>query len=236
MRQEQQATVTAGEFCGSDCDTYEHPAFGVITLSSPTGGRGALFGSDLRHNGCMRITVSTAKLKRNLGRDWIFGDKQLLEVELSFSQFAQFITSQGKGDGTPATLRWIRGEGILPDIVLPQTKHETHRKEVQESAKKALEHMREQIGRLGELIESGKAGKKDLKEIHRSLQIVSENMPSNLAFAVESAEEALEKATSDAKIEVESYIDIAARRIGLEAAQTLGLLPNRESEKDDASR
>ena len=228
MSNEQMATERTREFGGDNEAVYEHPAFGVVTLSSPTGGNDMMFGSDLRHNQRMCIRVDTATLHRHLGRDWIHSDRHLIEFELSFAQFAQFITSQGCGGGTPCTLRWIAGEGPLPGIAMPQSKHETHREEVKASTRKALERMQAQIDRLGELIESGKVGKKDLAAIHRSLKITAEGMPENLAFAVESAEEALEKATSDAKIDVEAYIDLAARRIGLEAAQTLGLLPEQD--------
>lgn len=49
-----------------------------------------------------------------------------------------------------------------------------------------------------------------------------------MAFAVQSAEEALEKATSDAKIEVESYVQMTAQRLGLKHINELAQLEHKE--------
>ena len=52
-------------------------------------------------------------------------------------------------------------------------------------------------------------------------------LPGSLDFVVKSAEEALEKATSDAKIEVEAYIGSVAQRIGLKSINQLAQLEDK---------
>ena len=220
---------TVSEDQRGQCDpheVYNHPAYGVITLTNPQGGDSTLFGSDIGHNQRMCIRVHHAELKRDLNHDWIHTTGQIIEVEMSHAQFAQFITSQGKGDGTPCTLRWIRHKGAIPGIEKVETKHDTFRREIHDAARKRLEHIKKEIAKLGEMIESGKLPKKELRELHANLRHQVDYLPGTMEFVVKSAEEALEKATSDAKIEVESYIAMSAQRIGLKSINDLARLEN----------
>lgn len=222
---------TVTEARTGQCDpheVYNHPAFGVITLSNPRGGDSVLFGSDIGHNQRVCITIHRARLKRDLNHDWIHSDGQIIEVEMSHAQFAQFITSQGKGDGTPCTLRWMKGEGSIPGIEKVETKHETFRREIHDAARQRLEHIEKEIAKLGEMIESGKLPKKELREIAAELRRHVQQLPGTMEFVVKSAEEALDKATSDAKVEVESYIAMTAQRLGLKSIEELARLENKE--------
>ena len=146
---------------------------------------------------------------------------------MSHAQFAQFITSQGNGDGTPCTLRWMKGEGMIPGIAKVETKHDTFRREISDAAKKRLERIEAKIKQLGDMIESGKLSKKELREIHAELQRQASYLPGTMEFVVKSAEEALEKATSDAKIEVESYVAMTAQRLGLKNINDLARLEDK---------
>lgn len=222
---------TVTEARRGQCDpheVYQHPAFGTITLSMPTGGDRTLFGSDIGHNQRVCIRICGAELKRDLNHDWIHSKGQLIEIEMSHAQFAQFITSQGKGDGTPCTLRWIKGEGVIPGIAKIESKHETFRREISQAARQRLEHIEKEIAKLGEMIESGKLPKKELRELHANLRRQADYLPGTMEFVVKSAEEALEKATSDAKVEVESYIAMTAQRLGLKSIEELAKLENKE--------
>lgn len=227
MREEKEPTATVS---GLNETTYQHDAYGTITLTTVTGGAATLFGSDLGHHQRVRLTVNRATLDRHLSQDWIHGRGKLLELEMSHAQFAQFITSNGNGSGTPVTLKYAPAPDAqiaeMPDIKKLETKHETFRREIQESSKQKIAAMREQIDKLGGMIESGKAGKKELRELQHTLKCLAENLPGSMAFVVESAETALEKATQDAKIEVEAYVDATARRLGLESISQLGQLGN----------
>lgn len=226
MRAEQEPTLSekASYTPGETRNIYEHPAFGTVTMSVVSGGDSTLFGSDLGHSQRVCIRVNGAELQRDLHRDWIHGKSQFIEFEMSHAQFAQFITSNGNGSGTPCTLKWVRGVGDLPSIKSLESKHELTRREIHAQAEKGMDHLREHVKKLGELIDSGAGGKKAMRELHRSMQSAAGNLPGNLAFAVESAEEALEKATSDAKIEVEAYITTTAQRLGLQSISQLAQL------------
>lgn len=213
------------------CDphkVYSHPAYGTVTMSIVHGGNKTLFGSDLGHSDRVCIRVNHAELKRDLNHDWIHSRGQLIEFEMSHAQFAQFITSQGNGSGTPVTLRWIHGQGSIPAIENIETKHETFRREIREAAHERLQHIDQSLKSLDILLNSGgSVSKKELREIYTNLARHAALLPGTLEFVVKSGEEALEKATSDAKIEVESYMQMAANRIGLNHISDLAEIEQR---------
>lgn len=226
---EQEPTLTEKKFGQDDIDVYTHPAFGNITMTTThRGSNTRLFGSDLGHNQTISICIHTAKVDRHIQRDWIHQGRTLLEFEMSSAQFAQFITSNGQGFGTPVTLRYAPSLDTpleqIPHIKPIENRHEQLRREIKDSAKKEMQKVMAGIQRLQDLVDSGKIGKKDLNAALFSLKCSTENLPVNLAYSVESAEEAIEKATSDAKVEVESYIQQTAMRLGLDSINDLSKL------------
>jgi hypothetical protein len=213
-------------------EVYDHPAFGTIVMTHPTGGHQDLFGSDVGSMGCVRIAIHKATLHRDLSRDWVFPDMApLVAIEMTHAQFAMFITGAGRGEGTPVTL--IRASDTpakqVPPIKRIENKQDVFKREIKRAAEERLESMSRDVDRLQALIDSGKLSIKAVREVVRSLQINLQNAPSNLAFVVESAEEALEEATSNAKIEVEAFIDARARSLGLSNIRQLGTLPTEDS-------
>lgn len=204
-------------------ERHEHPAFGMIGITNRSGG-GVLFGSDLGHSQCICITVKTADVDRRLSTDYFHGDRTVVELEMSHAQFARFITSPGQGDGVPCTIRYRESVGHVPGIDKIESKHETHRREVRESAKEGSSAALASLKGIQEMLDEGRMSKKEMRDALRSAICAIENLPGNLAYTVERAESALEKATSDAKIEVESYVAMTAQRLGLKQISDMGLL------------
>ena len=211
---------------------FTHDAYGTIRLTNPQGGSSTLFGSDIGHDNRVRIEICRARLDRSHGRDWIFPRETVVDVEMSHAQFAQFITSSGKGDGTPCTLIVAPSPDTrvqaMPAIANIETKHATFKREIRDEAIKTVEFLEKQVDVLVSLVANGKPRISELKDISRSLKVTLSNLPSNMEFVVSSAEEALERATSDAKIEVEAYIAATAQRIGLNHISQLGQIEYKE--------
>jgi hypothetical protein len=221
---------TKGPF--KDSTEYAHPAFGVITLTNPqwSGDGGVLFGSDLQHHSTLRVEIQEASLTRGLNRDWIHSTgKRICEIEFSHHQFAEFITSQGRGGGTPCTIRYgVRaGDRIeeKPWIVPLESKAKILKREVRDAAAEGVRDMREEVDKLKAMVETGKVKIGDLREIVGMLDSRVRNLPSNMEYTLKSAEETLATATTAAKMELEAYIDGRARAIGLETIAQLGQLP-----------
>lgn len=218
-------------------ETHTHEAFGTVVMSAPQwSGKGTtLFGSDIGHNQCISIQVHRATLDRDLSRDWIHQSSLVAEIEMSHAQFAQFITSGGNGSGTPCTIRYAAPVGTPLEEMAPiakiESKNETHRREIKESAQAQIEKVAEALGALQAMADSGKIGVKEFRSVLHTAKCHLENLPGNLEYAVKSAEVALEKATSDAKIEVESYIQMSAHRIGLKSISDLARIENSANQR-----
>ncbi|MDY7537642.1 hypothetical protein RGU72_05155 [Undibacterium sp. 5I1] len=207
-------------------EVYEHPAFGMIGMGIVNGGDSTLFGSDIKHGQRITITIKKAEHKRNLSNDWYFGREELIEVEMSHSQFAEFITNPNRGDGIPCTIKHVN-HTIVPSIEQVETKHEMLRREIERSAKERLAKAVEKCEQLGALIESGKLPKAELRQIHADLKRELAYLPGSVGFVVEQGQEALERATTAAKIDIEATINNHVNRLGLETAKALGIVgPN----------
>lgn len=190
-----------------------------------------LFGSDLGHSQCISIAIHRAELRRDLNRDWVFPREIVAKIEMSHAQFAQFITSAGNGSGTPCTIRYAAPIGTPLEEMSPiakiETKHETHRREIQQSAAEQIRKVQEALGEIEAMAAGGKVSVKELRSALHTAKCHIENLPHDLEFAVKSAEEALEKATSDAKIEVESFVQMTANRLGLKSIADLARLEDK---------
>ena len=223
-------TATVGESYGDSKTRYDHPAFGKVVLSHPTGNV-TLFGSDVAHNGSMCISLYRAHLDRRLNNDFIGQDNMICQFELSAAQFAQFITSQGSGSGTPCTLSY--GPEVdtklvdYPAIEKIESKMDMHRREVFESASEQVSKIKKSFDAVNALMDAPSLSKKAIKDALFNLKCMIDNTPSNMQFSVASAEKALEKAVSDAKIEIESYVAITTQRLGIKSLEQLGQIASK---------
>ena len=94
--------------------TIEHESFAMlgITRSSCSFSQN-LFGSSIQHSHTIKLKIAPAKIDRMLNRDWFHANtKPYIEVEMSYSQFAEAITSMNVGDGVPVTLRRLDDKRI----------------------------------------------------------------------------------------------------------------------------
>jgi hypothetical protein len=232
MRSRQRPTKREDERGGRPHEVYEHPAYGVIGMSVVNGGGRTLFGSDIGHDQRIQIRIRRAELHRDLSHDWVHGrGRGIVEVEMSHSQFAEFITTPNRGEGITCTITEINGE-MLPAIEQVETKQQLFRREIEAAGKQRLEAALTEVKRLGELIESGKTSKTELREIHKDLARELSYLPGSISYVVEQAEEALEKATTHAKIEIEATVNHHISRIGLDAARAIGLAPSTPTMKE----
>lgn len=201
---------------------YSHPAFGCVSMSVVTGGHETMFGSDLMHGQRIRIRVRQAEQFRTLSSDWHMARKSLIEFDMSHAQFAELITASGRSEGVPCTLYEVGGE-TMPEILPLESKQETMRREVRDAAAERVRSIAKDVAALGELIESGKIGKVTLKELHRSLASKIASLPTSMEFVVGMAEETIDNATNQAKIEIQATITHHVSSLGQEAAKALGL-------------
>lgn len=204
-------------------DTYQHPAFGQITVSRVSGSMN-LYGSELQHRGFVSIRIHTSELVRNLHQDWHHPREAFVEVALSEHQWAAFVSSFQSGSGVPCTIRsgpkdlsnWER----KPEITL-MNKHEMAQKELKDSAKDLTERMEKGLAALSALAEGkGAVSKTEFKTILKDLGLATGAVVHNLPFHVEQHKEMMENHVQAARSEVEGMLSHVVRQAGLEHLQS----------------
>lgn len=206
MRETQSIEVEKFENSSLERETYKHPAFGMIGFSRITGGDNVLFGSSIKHNDRIQLTIKHGEQDRMLHEDWYYGRKKIVEVEMSYSQFAECISTMNVGDGVPCTIRFTEKDGYIPAIEENNSKREQFRNEFSGVIEKAMEQIQNQINQIQESINTKKTlGIKDRKEIVSQLQHVKHNIGSNLDFCVSQFDEQMDKSTMEAKGEIEAF-------------------------------
>ena len=213
-------------------EELNHPAFGTMVLTTLQGGDEKLFGSDVKNNQRLRIEICRAQMTRSLSKDWFFARERIVSFELSYSQFVSHVMSAGKGEGVPITLRCAPAIDStmeeIPGIKDMPSVGTNLKREIRETAQKTIEDIQFELNRLKEMVNAGPASKKKLEDIIFQMQNRLNNAAPNLEFVVNSAQEAIETLVANAKVEVEAYIDIKARQLGLERIQDLAALENKE--------
>lgn len=187
-------------------ETFKHPAFGMIGFSRISGGENTLFGSSIKHNDRIILKIKHGEQDRYLHEDWYYGHGLITEVEMSYSQFAECITAMNVGDGVPCTIRYTEKDGHIPAIAKNESKREQFRSEFSDTILKAMKQVQEEIEVIQKSLDDKKnLGVKDRKEMISKLQQVKYNIGRNLDFCVEQFDEQMEKATMEAKGEIEAF-------------------------------
>lgn len=195
-----------GEGTSMERETFKHPAFGMIGFSIISGGEKVLFGSSIKHNDRIVMTLKHGKQDRQLHNDSYFGRGIIAEVEMSYSQFAECITAMNVGDGVPCTIRYTEKDGHIPAIVKNNSKKEQFRQEFSDTILKAMKQVQEEIDAVQKSLDDKKnLGVKDRKEMISKLQQIKYNIGSNLDFCVNQFDEQMEKTTMEAKGEIEAF-------------------------------
>lgn len=186
-----------------------HPAYGTLVFNrAQCGGAGkgrALFGSSIRHHNIITMELYHADITRGLNRDWIHGNDLIISAEMSYSQFAEAITSFGMGTGVPVTFLYTEKDGRLPECNF-ENKREQFTKEFSNTVGKAYESSKSLIKDLEDLFSQKKSfTKADKENILSKLNQINSNIGSNMEFVAEQFNEQMDKTVREAKGEVEAF-------------------------------
>lgn len=200
---------------------YTHPAQAVITLHKGRyGGNGAsLFGSDVKHNSTVTLEIHSAYHKRELNHDWIGTKDNLIEIEMSEAQFVAFVSSFGMGSGTPCTLRHVRGQAEIPKMPEPESVATKFLDDQAGSNMETVLKMKKVMSILAEMTAPGaKVSKKDLAEAYSTVgQVLNSIDEKHFKYVDKCLVERVEHLVSEAKIEVEAYVQNKLMSLGVEA-------------------
>jgi len=203
-----------------DRTTIEHESFAMlgITRSSCSFSQN-LFGSSIQHSHTIKLKIAPAKIDRMLNRDWFHANtKPYIEVEMSYSQFAEAITSMNVGDGVPVTLRRLDGK-MIEDCPQFDKRQEFEKEFEKEMLKigKSLRVLTEQAEAL--LSEKKPPTKADKETILKGIKMLRQEIESNVPFIQSSFNEQMDKTVLEAKGEFEGFVMHKVISTGLEGLQ-----------------
>jgi hypothetical protein len=199
-----------------DTKITKHESYGAITANRMSG-ETYLFGSEALHNGFIRVEISEADLRRSLNEDRHMTNRRLVTIDMSYEQWARFVSSFGIGMGTPCTLKQVT------------TKHYEECPEPEHFSGKFQDDLKATVGRatrkldglVVKLRESNlpgnkPLGKKEQAEVLSEIQMAVMEIKQNLPFLVDQFDEHMEKKVSAALVEIEGVVSHGLREAGLD--------------------
>lgn len=200
--------------------TYEHESYAMLGLTRSTSNRGKnLFGSSIQHSNVITLRIKPARVDRHLNRDWFHATRiSYIEVDMSYSQFAEAITSMNVGDGVPVTLTYLNGKQI------EDCPHIEKRQEFEEEFKNEMIKIGQSLRKLTEqteaiLNEKKPPTKADKEAILNGIKSLRQEIESNVPFIQSSFNEQMDKTVLEAKGEVEGFVMHKVISAGLEGLQ-----------------
>lgn len=201
-------------------EVKQHPSFGMVGISRRSAnGVTPLFGSNIQHQHTITLTIKRAENNRHLNRDWFHGLGQLIEIEMSGSQFSELITSFNIGDGVPCTIRQLLGQ------CYPDPPYENPIDIFQKEFASKMNNLGVECQKLIEdcmimLKEKATIGKADREFIANSIKSLMQEIKSNVPFVASQFNESMEKTVSQAKTEIETFLTNKMMSIGIDVAKT----------------
>lgn len=190
----------------------ETPNSGAIIQFSRIVGQKVLYGSPFYHQGFIRLRIDKAQTyisDTEIIQYYSDNNNNYIEVDLSFSQFAELITSMNIGDGVPCTINRLKGEKFDDPWI------EDNRLELDKDIEKETNSTIESIKEMIDLIENEKLTKtvktKLIQQCHKIIKTLNDKLP----FIAEMYAEHLDKLEQKSKTEIAAYCDLAVRHVGL---------------------
>lgn len=229
----QRPTVRCEGFgTGNDRVIQEHPAYGLISVTHPSGGNVEMFGSDLAHDQrvAIRIDLGYEETAYGVPNYRSQSRSRVVELELTAYQWSGLVASHS-GNGVPCTLRYItpKGTGALPLIAGQNSNEAQANKEVELSLRTMMKNHLEGVEALQALVAKGKANKGELQDALNKVARIHAKLPEVTAFALETFKENSETIVAKAQAEVEATIQGLVVRTGMKA---LGMQPLALEDKD----
>jgi hypothetical protein len=195
---------------------YEkHDSWGMVGIYHQHHGGRELFGSDVINHNTICLKIKTAQCSRELGRDWIMGDKTLVEISLSANQFADLLTNANMGDGVPCTIEYTIGKGMI-EYKPQRPKLEIIEEEREELAEKTVSDLESSITMVKELIDKKKLSKSAGEELLSKISgAYSSLVGGSKEFFKKQAKQEINDMVVEAKRQVQSYVDNKIYSTGL---------------------
>lgn len=190
-----------------DRERQEHESFGMAGFYRTTSSNAhALFGSSIKHRDTIVLRIKKGYVERDLNRDWYYGDKELIEIELSKSQFADLVSTMNTGDGVPVTIRYIDGQKMedCPFV----DKASLHMEEFRKSNESAINKLKAVTTYIKNLFNSKqRLTKEEKNNCVEALEYVYRELKPNSEYQIKCFQEQMENTVTEAKGEIEAFFE-----------------------------
>ena len=201
--------------------TETHPSYGAISVDRIQCSSGiGVFGSKIKHNNLVEITISTAELNRELNNDYIFPDVPLIKIEMSEAQWAHLICSMNTGS-TPCTLEYTKETGRIEpkEYVSPKEKMiKDFNEDIIEGSKELVKEAEEAASEIEDRsVSMTKSKRTELSsKIRKLVRMFNDHLP----FMTRQFQEQMEQAETEATAEMEATATKIVTNLGKEALAT----------------
>lgn len=205
----------------------EHPSYGMIQVSRFTGGNNVYYGSSIKHGGGIRISIHKSDMDRHLKKDWHHAGEPLIEVWMSYNQFAEMLTANMNTDGTPCTLKYVNGEHI------PDCEFENKRMQFDNEIKKDMANIGNKLDSIVEntsriLSSKGNIKISDRELILEEIRMLRQGIAANVPFIQKQLNRQIDKTIAEAKAEIEGFYEEKIRGLGIKALEDKVKVPEIE--------
>ncbi|MFK5949522.1 MAG: hypothetical protein QM500_12220 [Methylococcales bacterium] len=196
--------------------TESHPSFGMLGFNRIQSSKEmVLNGSDLTHTTVIEMCLYRSTKDRGLHQNWHHATDKVASVYMSQNQFSELITSMNMGDGVPVTLNFTETDGRIEPPVFKSVV-EVHKGELDTRTQKILEQSANTLKRATELLQgSGTLKKADREKLLNDVQMLEQNVRSNMPFMKKQFEEAMDDVVTDAKGSIEAFYQHRVTKAGL---------------------
>jgi hypothetical protein len=192
----------------------EHESWCLVQANRVSGRSDDLFATSLEHQHTIQIKIARAAQYSGHGSTRYMDREQLIAIEMSPMQWAEFITTMNMGCGVPCTLRRFEGKAVKGQ------KHETETVRIQDQfsqhAKAVGEKMRDLHEDIASRLEKTSLSKKAQGEILEKIYMLTRVFHDYMPFMHDRFVEACESTVSEAKAAVDAFVSHAVLQTGLE--------------------
>lgn len=200
-----------------------HPSFGLISVSHYTCSPPQnFFGSSIRHNAGVSLTISRAVKHRNLSNTWYHDKDELIEVNLTQAQWAELLSSFNRGPGVPCTLNHVNRNAAKDyvEMGVPPCPETNERQEIEAEFKREMANitkgMADLIKAAEELQTKPSINKADRKQFLDIATTIQRKIDSCLPFIQGQFNEAMDGVIVHAKHDIEAFTSQLLRQAGLD--------------------
>jgi HAMP domain-containing protein len=197
----------------------KHPAYGMISISRVQSTGTILFGSRIKHNDYIQLSIHSAEKSRDAYSEHYFPRNTLISVNLSAAQFANMLVKSNTS-GVPCTIEYIKDEGRIT----PLQKLDSLKTEIENDTTEQLQKIQSAAKQLSEIDFKGVINKTKKEEIKNLISRINNGINSNLDFLFERQVSKLEKVGSEIIAEAEARITSLVHETGVNALKKQNLL------------